>query len=90
MSQAPAAPSEIKRKEYRSRALQFVNGLKFPATKDQISAHLQRRNTPMELTEDTLILPAGTFATAAEYAEAVTAVHFKRAPHTWTSREMSN
>ncbi len=90
MSQAPTVPSEIKRKEYRSRALQFLSGLQFPATRDQISAHLQRRNTPMEITEDTLTLPAGTFATAVEYAEAVTAVHVKRAPHTWTSREMDN
>ena len=90
MSQAPAPPSEIKRKEYRSRALQFLSHLQFPATKDQISAHLQRRNTPMELVEDTLTLPAGTFATAAAFAEAVTAVHVKRAPHTWTSREMGD
>lgn len=88
MSQAPAHASEIKRKEYRARAVQFLAGLKFPATKDQIMAHYTRRNTPMELVEDTLALPAGTFASASEFADAVTAIHVTRPPHTWTSREI--
>ncbi len=88
MSQAPASISEIRRKEYRARASQFLAGLKFPATKDQIVAHYTRRNTPMELVEDTLALPPGTFASAAAFADAVTAIHTRRPPHTWTSREM--
>ena len=88
MSQSPAHVSEIRRKEYRARAIQFLSGLKFPATKDQIMAHYVRRNTPMELVEDTLALPAGTFATPAEFADAVSAIHVTRPPHTWTSREI--
>jgi hypothetical protein len=88
MSQAPAQLSEIRRKEYRARATQFLSGLKFPATKDQILAHYTRKNTSMELIEDTLALPNGSFATAAEFTNAITAIHTKRAPHTWTSREI--
>ena len=88
MSQAPAQLSEIRRKEYRARATQFLAGLKFPATKEQILAHYTRRNTPMELIEDTLSLPPGTFDTAAAFTAAIVAAHLKRQPHTWTSREM--
>jgi hypothetical protein len=88
MSQAPAQQSEIRRKEYRARAIQFLAGLKFPATKDQIMAHYARRNTPMEIVEDTLTLPAGSFDSAPAFADALVAVHLKRKPHTWTSREM--
>ena len=88
MSQAPSQISEIRRKEYRARATQFLSGLKFPATKEQILAHYTRKNTPMELVEDTLALPGGSFAAAAEFADAVTAIHVTRAPHTWTSREI--
>jgi hypothetical protein len=88
MSQAPAQLSEIRRKEYRARAIQFLAGLKFPATKDQILAHYTRRNTPMELVEDTLTLPSGTFDTPAAFADAIITTHLKRQPHTWTSREI--
>jgi hypothetical protein len=88
MSQAPAQLSEIRRKEYRARVSQFLAGLKFPATKDQIIAHYTRRNTPMELIEDTLTLTPGTFDTPATFADAIVATHLKRQPHTWTSREM--
>ena len=80
--------SPIRRQEYRSRALQFLTGLTFPATKEQVLAHYTRKNSPMELMEDTLALPGGTFATPAEFAEAVTAQHATRQPHTWTSREI--
>lgn len=88
MSQAPANVSEIRRKEYRARAIQFLSGLKFPASKEQIVAHYMRRNTPMELVEDSLALQGGTFASAAAFADAVTGVHTMRPPHTWTSREI--
>src|SRR5690242_9081206 len=36
--------SPIKQQEYRSRALQFLTGLKFPATKEAILAHYTRKN----------------------------------------------
>lgn len=88
MSQPTASQAEIKRKEYRARALQFLAGVPFPATKEQIIAHYTRRNTPMELVEDTLALPAGTFPTPAAFADAVAARHAQRPPHTWTSREI--
>ena len=88
MSQAPAQQSEIRRKEYRARVIQFLNGLTFPATRDQIMAHYASRNTPMEIVEDTLSLPGDSFDTAAAFADAVIAVHLRREPHTWTSREM--
>jgi hypothetical protein len=80
--------SEIRRKEYRARAIQFLSGLKFPATKDQIVAHYTRRNTPMEIVEDTLALPGGTFDAPAAFADALVAIHTQRPPHTWTSREI--
>ena len=90
MSQASPAISEIRRKEYRARAPQFLSGLTFPATKAQIIAHYARKNTPMELVEDTLALPNGSFDTAAAFTDAVTTLHTKRQPHTWTSREMGS
>ncbi len=74
-------------REYRSRAVQFLTGLRFPATRAQVLAHFTRKNTPMELMEDTMALPQGSFASAAEFADAVLAVHQRRRPHTWTSRE---
>jgi hypothetical protein len=80
--------SPVKRHEYRSRALQFLTGLKFPATKEAILAHYTRKNTSMELLEETMALPSRTFASAAEFADAVTASHAQRPPHTWVSREM--
>ncbi len=78
----------IKQREYRSRAIQFLNGLAFPATRDQILAFYARKNTPMELLEDTMALDAGSFVTAAEFTGALTVIHASRAPHRWTSREM--
>jgi hypothetical protein len=44
----------------------------------------------MELIENTLTLPERTFATAGEFAEALTAVQAQRPPHTWTSRELKD
>ncbi|HEX5504203.1 MAG TPA: DUF2795 domain-containing protein [Thermomicrobiales bacterium] len=73
---------------YRSRALQYLTWLAFPATKAQVLAHFARKNTPMELLEDTLALPDQTFATPAEFAAAVAAVQHARPPHTWTSMEL--
>ncbi|HEY8601420.1 MAG TPA: DUF2795 domain-containing protein [Thermomicrobiales bacterium] len=78
----------IKQREYRSRTLQFLSGLPFPATKDQILAFYMRKNTPMELMEDTMAIEARSFATAAEFANAITAIHAARTPHSWTSREV--
>jgi hypothetical protein len=80
--------SPIQWHEYRSRALQFLNGLKFPATKEAILAHYTRKNTPMELLEETMALQPGTFASAAEFADVITASHASRPPHTWVSREI--
>ncbi len=80
--------SPIKRKEYRSRVLQFLTGLRFPATREQILAHYTRKNTPMEVLEETMALPTGSFASAAEFADVLAASHALRAPHTWTSREI--
>lgn len=77
-----------KAREYRSRVLQFLNGLRFPATRDQVLAHYTRKNTPMELMEETMALPASSFATAAEFADALVASHATRPPHTWTSIEL--
>jgi hypothetical protein len=84
------ALSPIQAKEFRSRALQFLNGLRFPAARAQVLAHYTRKNTPMELIENTLALPERTFDTAAEFAEALTAVQSQRPPHTWTSRELKD
>lgn len=78
----------IKQREYRSRTLQFLSGLAFPATKEQILALYMRKNTPMELLEDTMAIEERSFATAAEFATAITAIHAARAPHNWTSREI--
>lgn len=74
--------------EYRSRALQFLDRLRFPATAADLLAHLTRRNTPMELLEEAMALPARSFATAEDAADALLALHQGRAPHTWTSREI--
>lgn len=81
-------PTPARDTEYRSRAIQFMAGLRFPATTAQALAHLTRKNTPMELLEETLALPEDTFASAEDYAVAVASLHQQRPPHTWTSREM--
>ena len=78
----------MRQREYRSRTLQFLSGIAFPATKEQILAFYMRKNTPMELMEDTMALEAVTFVTPAEFATAITAIHAVRAPHNWTSREI--
>ncbi len=78
----------IKQREYRSRTLQFLSGLAFPATKEQILAFYMRKNTPMELMEDTMAIEARSFTSPAEFAAAITAIHAARAPHIWTSREV--
>jgi hypothetical protein len=78
----------IKQREYRSRTLQFLSGLAFPATKEQILAFYMRKNTPMELMEDTMAIESRSFSTAAEFATAITAIHAARTPHNWTSREI--
>lgn len=88
MTSTSSGLSPIKQQEYRSRALQFLNGLKFPATREAILAHFTRKNTPMELLEETMALPSRSFASAAEFANTVTTSHAQRPPHTWTSREM--
>ncbi len=80
----------VQQQEYQSRAKQFLNGLAFPATKEQILACYTRKNTPMELIEDTIALSANQFASAAEVATALTAIHARRAPHRWTSREIAS
>ena len=74
--------------EYRSRAIQYLDRLRFPATTADILAHFTRRNTPMELMEEAMALPARSFATAEEAGDALLAIHQERAPHTWTSREV--
>jgi hypothetical protein len=84
------AMTPIQTKEFRSRALQFLDGLRFPAARAQVLAHYTRKNTPMELIENTLTLPERTFDTAGEFAEALTAVQAQRPPHTWTSRELKD
>jgi hypothetical protein len=78
----------IRQREYRSRTLQFLSGLAFPATKEQILAFYMRKNTPMELMEDTMAIEARSFTSAAEFATAITAIHAARSPHIWTSREI--
>ena len=78
----------IRQREYRSRAVQFLSGLAFPATKEQILAFYTRKNTSMELIEDTMALESGSFATPAEFAAALTVIHAAREPHIWTSREI--
>lgn len=75
-------------KEYRSRAIQFLGGLRFPATRAEMLAYLTRLNTPMELLEETLALPEQAFATVEEAADAILAMHQGRPPHKWTSREV--
>jgi hypothetical protein len=90
MSSSAPEFNAIKQREYRSRATQFLSGLAFPATKEQILAAYARKNTPMELMEDTMTIDAGTFATAAEFAGALAAVHASREPHRWTSREIQD
>ncbi|MFN8513043.1 MAG: hypothetical protein U0841_10730 [Chloroflexia bacterium] len=89
MSQAPAQLSEIRRKEYRARATQFLAGLTIPPPpKTRSSPTTPVATPPWELREDTLTLPNGTFDTAAAFTAAIVATHLKRQPHTWTSREM--
>jgi hypothetical protein len=88
MTGTPPGLSPVKQREYRARALQFLTGLAFPATTEQILAHYTRKNTPMELLEETMALPSRDWATPAEFADAVTASHAARPPHTWTSREI--
>jgi hypothetical protein len=83
-----AGKRPIHEQAYHARAIQFLAWLPFPATTAQILAHYQRKNTPMELIEDTLALPERTFSSAEEFADAVLAVHRERPPHAWTSREM--
>ena len=79
---------QIGEQAYRARALQYLAWLDFPATRQQILAHFARKNTPMELYEDTLALPERTFASASEFADAVLEVHRQRPPHAWTSKEI--
>ena len=79
---------QIGEQAYRARALQYLAWLDFPATRQQILAHFARKNTPMELYEDTLALPELTFASASEFADAVLEIHRQRPPHTWTSKEI--
>ena len=83
-----AGKRAIHEQAYRARAIQFLAWLPFPATTAQVLAHYQRKNTPMELIEDTLAMPERTFTSAEEFADAVLAVHRQRPPHAWTSREM--
>lgn len=79
-------PAHLTEQAYRARVLQFLAWLTFPATTRQVLDQLQQRNTPMELLEDTLVLPDQSFASAEAVADAVVAVHRRRLPHTWTSR----
>lgn len=88
MSGTTSPQTPQRQQEYRSRVLQFLNGLRFPATRDQVLAHYTRKNTPMELLEETMALPAGSFASAAEFADVLVASHAARPPHTWTSVEL--
>ncbi|HET8629427.1 MAG TPA: DUF2795 domain-containing protein [Thermomicrobiales bacterium] len=80
-----SASRDTAERAYYSRALQYLTWLTFPATKAEVLAHFTRKNTPMELIEDTLTLPDQTFATPAEFAAAATAVQRARPPHSWTS-----
>lgn len=88
MSSSAPEFNAIRQREYRSRALQFLSGLAFPATKEQILAFYTRKNTSMELIEDTMALEPGSFASPADFAAAITAIHAGREPHNWTSREI--
>ena len=75
-------------KEYRARAIQFLTGLRFPATTAQVLAHYTAKNIPMELLEETMALPERTFGSPEEFADVVVAAHLERPPHTWVSREI--
>lgn len=66
---------------YLTRVRDFVEGVAFPATREEILRYARNRNTPSEIFNDLTHLPARGFESLDEVVAAVDALHFATAAH---------
>ncbi len=69
------------RRAYRARVRDYVEGISFPAMRDEILAYAQRKNTPSDIYTELNRLPAKQFTSLAEVVDAVTALRFGAPSH---------
>jgi hypothetical protein len=64
------------RRVYLARVRDFVEGVTFPATRREILAYAERKNTPSDIIGDLTHLKGDRFASLDEVVAAVDALHF--------------
>jgi hypothetical protein len=64
------------RRVYLARVRDFVEGVRFPATRREVLAHAQRKNTPSDIIEDLDRLKSESFASLNDVVAAVDERHF--------------
>jgi hypothetical protein len=69
------------RRVYLARIRDFVEGAPFPATRAQVLAYAERKNTPSEIITDLTRVRADQFASLNEVVEAIDALRFGAASH---------
>lgn len=85
----PAFATAAERLAYAARVRQFLAGVRFPASKDEVVRRFQRCNTPMEIIEDALDLPETSYDSATAVANEIVAIREARDAYSWTSRVMT-
>ncbi|MBX6773008.1 MAG: DUF2795 domain-containing protein [Chloroflexi bacterium] len=71
--------SNYERRVYLARVRDFVDGVSFPATREEILAHARRRNTPSDIYADLTHLPDRRFDSLADVVAAVQELRFASA-----------
>jgi hypothetical protein len=66
------------RRVYLARVRDFVEGVSFPATRAQVLAYAERKNTPSDIVQDLTRLKPDRFASLDEVVEAVDAQRYGR------------
>jgi hypothetical protein len=64
------------RRVYLTRVRDFVGGAPFPATRAQVLAYAQRKNTPSDIVEDLNRLPVDRFDRLQDVVDAIDALRF--------------
>ncbi|HLZ08843.1 MAG TPA: DUF2795 domain-containing protein [Chloroflexota bacterium] len=64
------------RRVYLARVRDFVDGVTFPATRREILAYAERKNTPSDIIGDLTHLKGDRFASLEEVVAAVDAIRF--------------
>jgi hypothetical protein len=64
---------------YLTRVRDFVEGVKFPATRAEILAYARNRNTPSDIFNDLIHVKSDRFNNLDEVVAAVDALHFATA-----------